>query len=100
MVTLPDVQDWDAHVFHLFPILCTQRNELQLHLKNNEVETLIHYPFPPHKQIAYNEWNNETLPVTEKIHTHELSLPISQVITDKEIEIVVKAINTFKITKT
>ncbi len=99
-VTLPIVQDWDAHVFHLFPILCTQRNELQQHLTNNGVETLIHYPIPPHKQIAYTEWNNETFPVTEKIHSQELSLPISQVITDKEVEIVVKAINTFKITKT
>ena len=99
-VTLPIVQDWDAHVFHLFPILCTQRNELQQHLTNNGLETLIHYPIPPHKQIAYTEWNNETFPVTEKIHSQELSLPISQVITDKEVEIVVKAINTFKITKT
>jgi len=94
-ITLPVVQDWDAHVFHLFPILCKQRDELQQHLKNNDVETLIHYPIPPHKQIAYIEWNNILLPVTEKIHAEELSLPISQVVTDDEIEIVVKAVNSF-----
>ena len=99
VVTLPDVQDWDAHVFHLFPVLCTQRDELQQHLKHYGVQTLIHYPIPPHRQIAYKEWNNKTFPVTEKIHAEELSLPISQVITDEELEIVVRAINSFNITK-
>ncbi|MDD4606382.1 MAG: DegT/DnrJ/EryC1/StrS family aminotransferase, partial [Dysgonamonadaceae bacterium] len=94
-ITLPVVQDLDAHVFHLFPILCKQRDKLQQHLKNNDVETLIHYPIPPHKQIAYIEWNNILLPVTEKIHAEELSLPISQVVTDDEIEIVVKGVNSF-----
>ena len=99
VVTLPDVQDWDAHVFHLFPVLCTQRDELQQHLKHHGVQTLIHYPIPPHRQIAYKEWSNKTFPVTEKIHAEELSLPISQVITDEELEIVVRAINSFNITK-
>jgi len=94
-ITLPVVQDWDAHVFHLFPILCKQRDELQQHLKNNDIETLIHYPIPPHKQIAYIEWNSILLPVTERIHAEELSLPISQIVTDDEIEIVVKAVNSF-----
>lgn len=99
VVMLPDVQDWDAHVFHLFPVLCTQRDKLQQHLKHYGVQTLIHYPIPPHRQIAYKEWNNKTFPVTEKIHAEELSLPISQVITDEELEIVVRAVNSFKITK-
>ena len=98
-MTLPDVQDWDAHVFHLFPVLCTQRDELQQHLKHYGVQALIHYPIPPHRQIAYKEWNNKTFPVTEKIHAEELSIPISQVITDEELEIVVRAINSFNIKK-
>lgn len=95
VVNLPDVQNWDAHVFHLFPVLCTQRNELQQHLKENGVETLIHYPIPPHKQIAYTEWNNTRLTVTEQIHAEELSLPISQVMTNEEVVIVVNAVNSF-----
>lgn len=94
-ISLPKVEDWDAHVFHLFPVMCKQRDELQQHLKNRGVETLIHYPIPPHKQKAYLEWNKMSFPITEKIHAQELSLPISQVITDKELEIVVEAANSF-----
>ncbi len=95
-IKLPEVQDWRAHVFHLFPVLCKQREQLQHHLKDKGIETLIHYPIAPHKQLAYKGWNNKTLPVTEKIHAEELSLPISQIITDAEVEEVVKAINSFK----
>ena len=98
-VKLPVVQDADAHVFHLFPVLCKQRDQLQLHLKENGVETLIHYPFPPHKQRAYVEWNNKVFVVTEQIHAEELSLPISQVITDEEVDKVVKVMNSFKLMK-
>lgn len=94
-ISLPNVNDWNAHVFHLFPVLCEQRDMLQKHLKENEIESLIHYPIPPHKQNAYKDWNNMSLPITEKIHAEELSLPISQVITDKEIERVAKAVNSF-----
>ena len=96
-IKLPSVKDWDANVFHLFPILCKQRKELQEHLKINEVETLIHYPIPPHKQKAYQEWNDLHLPLTEKIHAEELSLPISQVVTDEEVNRVVSAVNSFKV---
>ena len=96
-VTIPNVQKWDAHVFHLFPILCKQRVQLQQHLKDNEIESLIHYPIPPHKQRAYEDWNNMSFPITERIHAEELSLPISQVITDEEVEKVVKAVNSFNI---
>ena len=99
-ITLPVVKDWDAHVFHLFPVLCEQRNKLQQHLKDNGVETLIHYPIPPHKQKAYADWNKMSYPITEKIHAEELSLPISQVITNDELKIVVKAVNSFTTFKT
>lgn len=96
-VTLPLVKDWDAHVFHLFPILCKQRNELQQYLKEDGIETLIHYPIPPHKQKAYEDWGERSFPITEKIHAEELSLPISQVITDEEVKKVVEVINTFEV---
>ena len=99
-VKLPIVQDWDAHVFHLFPVLCQKRNELLQHLKDNSIETLIHYPIPPHKQKAYEDWNKMSFPITEKIHAEELSLPISQVITDEEVGIVVNAVNSFTNFKT
>lgn len=96
-ITLPVVKDWDAHVFHLFPILSNQRDILQQHLKDNDIESLIHYPIPPHKQMAYKDWNKKIFPITEKIHAEELSLPISQVITDNEIEKVTNAVNSFRV---
>lgn len=95
-IILPNIMDREAHVFHLFPVLCKQRDQLQHFLRDNGIEALIHYPIAPHKQLAYKGWNNKTLPVTEKIHAEELSLPISQIITDAEVEEVVKAINSFK----
>lgn len=95
-VKLPIVSDWDAHVFHLFPVLCEHRDLLQQHLKDSGIETLIHYPVPPHKQNAYKEWSNLVFPITEKIHVEELSLPISQVITDEEVNMVVNAVNSFQ----
>jgi dTDP-4-amino-4,6-dideoxygalactose transaminase len=60
------------------------------------VQTLIHYPIPPHKQECYKEWNNLSFPITEKIHKEELSLPISQVMTKEEIEIIVNLLNQWK----
>jgi dTDP-4-amino-4,6-dideoxygalactose transaminase len=59
------------------------------------VQTLIHYPIPPHRQKAFHKWNNEQYPVTEKIHREALSLPISQVLEESEIAIVVDLINSF-----
>ena len=68
--------------------------------KNNakilDIQTLIHYPTAPHKQLAYKEWNNLSFPVTEKIHRTIISLPISPVMTDNEIEKAVEVINEWK----
>ena len=83
-------------VFHIFPILCKQRNELQLYLKEKGIETLIHYPIPPHKQECYKEWNNLSLPITELIHQQELSIPCYQAMTNEEIEYITETINKFK----
>jgi dTDP-4-amino-4,6-dideoxygalactose transaminase len=95
-IKLPDIKDWDAHVFHLFPILTLRRNELQSYLYENGVQTLIHYPIPPHKQKCYEEWNHLSFPITEKIHREELSLPISPVLSEGEVIKVVDTINSWK----
>ncbi len=64
------------HVWHLFVIRTNQRDALQKYLLDHGVQTLIHYPIPPHKQQAYKEWNNLSFPLTELIHQQVLSLPI------------------------
>ena len=92
-IKLPVIPDWDANVFHLFPILCEKRDELQQYLTENGIQTLIHYPIPPHKQECYSDWNNISLPITERIHNEELSLPISQVMTQEEVMRVIDIIN-------
>ena len=75
---------------------CVERDRLQQYLAQRDIQTIIHYPIPPHKQECYKEWNELTLPITEKIHNEELSLPMSPVMTEKEIKEVVEAINYFK----
>jgi len=85
------------HIWHLFVIRHNRRDELQKYLIDNNVQTLIHYPIPPHKQKAYSDWNYLSFPLTEKIHREVLSLPISQVMPDNEIEAVVMQLNRFKI---
>lgn len=92
-IITPLVSDWDAHVFHLFTIRTQERNKLQKYLADNGIQTIIHYPIPPHKQECYKEWNNLSFPITEQIHNEELSLPMSPVMTKDEVETVVKVLN-------
>jgi len=90
----------ENNVYHLFPILCEKRDELQEYLKQNAIQTLIHYPIPPHHQECYAQesWNmpQMSLPITEQIHNQELSLPMGQCMTIEQVEYVVKTINEFK----
>ena len=95
-IVLPNIFDWNQHVFHIFPILCEQRDELQKYLTEKEIGTNIHYPIPPHKQECYKEWNNMSLPVTEKIHAQELSLPMSPTLHSEQIRYVIDTINEWK----
>lgn len=95
-ITLPD-PDGLSHVWHIFPIRCKKRDALQEYLLDNGIQTLIHYPVPPHKQTAYMEWNNISLPVTEQIHEQELSLPISPVMDIKDVQTITRKINDFNI---
>lgn len=96
LISYPCRMNKESNVFHIFPILCSRRDELQSYLTDNGVQTLIHYPIPPHKQECYREWNSTLLPLTEKIHNQELSLPISPVMTQAEFMDVVEIINKFK----
>jgi dTDP-4-amino-4,6-dideoxygalactose transaminase len=96
LITLPKVDDWSANVFHVFPVLCAARDCLQNYLSGHDIHTIIHYPIPPHKQECYKEMNSLSLPITEKIHAEELSLPISQVLTSEEQEYVVETLNGYK----
>jgi dTDP-4-amino-4,6-dideoxygalactose transaminase len=95
-IVLPNITDWNQHVFHLFPIRCKNRDNLQKYMMDNGVQTIIHYPIPPHKQKCYSEWNHLFLPITEQIHNEELSLPISPVISRIEVNMVIDFINAWK----
>ena len=95
-IILPHVSDWNSHVFHIFIIRCKQRDKLQSYLSEQGIQTLIHYPIPPHKQKAYKEWNSLSFPITEQIHNEVLSLPISPVMTNDDISKVIKTVNDFK----
>lgn len=95
LITLPDTLPYESNAFHLFPILCEKRDELQKYLEENGVGTVIHYPIPPHKQECYKEWNNMLLPITEYIADHELSLPIGPTIDLDDVNKVVNLLNAF-----
>ncbi len=96
LVILPYTYDELAHVWHVFVIRATDRNRLQKYLLDNGIQTLIHYPIAPHKQLAYQEWNHLHLPITEQIHNEVLSLPISPVMSQKEVETIVEVINAYQ----
>ncbi len=84
-------------VWHIFPVFCEQRDALQQFLRSNGVETLIHYPIPPHKQRCYAKWNDLSLPVTERLSAQELSLPCNEAMTNQEVLSVVEVLNAFTV---
>ena len=94
-ITLPTQLPEAQNVYHLFPILCDRRDELQQYLTKNNIQTLIHYPIPPHKQKCYAEWNTLSFPITEYIADHELSLPIGPVLLENEAFEVISVIKSF-----
>ena len=94
-VTLPVRLPHDQNVYHIFPVFCQQRDRLQEYLLQKGVQTLIHYPIPPHQQACYKQWNSVSLPVTERIHHEELSLPMSPAMTEQDAQAVVCALNHF-----
>ena len=95
LLTLPSVDDWKQHVFHIFPVFSSCRDRLQAFLAAEGIQAQIHYPIPPHKQEAFTEYSSLSLPVTERIHREELSLPMSPLMTDEEVDTVIAALNRF-----
>ncbi|ASK32796.1 aminotransferase [Chryseobacterium sp. T16E-39] len=83
------------HVWHVFVIRTENRDELQTYLTEKGIHTIIHYPIPPHHQEAYKEMNMLSFPISEKIHREVLSLPISSVLRDEEIDTIIKALNEY-----
>ncbi|MBO7370836.1 MAG: DegT/DnrJ/EryC1/StrS family aminotransferase [Campylobacter sp.] len=84
-----------SHVWHIFAVRAKNRDELQKYLVKHEIQTLIHYPIPPHKQTAYKEWNKQSYPISEQIHAEILSLPMSGVLEKEQIQKVVEVLNSW-----
>ena len=95
-IILPNLPtDSKEHVWHLFVVRTEKRERLQNYLQEKGIQTLIHYPIPPHKQKAYKYYNHLNFPITEKIHEEVLSLPISPVMEEIEVETIIAALNNF-----
>jgi dTDP-4-amino-4,6-dideoxygalactose transaminase len=92
---LPQIANEETHVWHLFVVRTKNRECFQKYLSNNNIQTLIHYPIPPHKQTAYKEWNQLSFPITDRIHNEIISLPISPVMTDTEVLTVTQIVNEY-----
>ncbi len=100
-ITNPDIilpeypENENEHVWHVFVIRTHRRDELQAYLTEKGIQTIIHYPIPPHRQEAYKEWNDQSFPISEKIHEEVLSLPISSVLDEEEVQTIIKTVNEF-----
>ena len=94
-ITLPFWNLSENHVFHLFVIRTENREELQQYLLENGIQTMIHYPIPPHQQKAFESWNKLSFPITEKIHKEVLSMPISPILTVDEVDFIVSILNQY-----
>jgi dTDP-4-amino-4,6-dideoxygalactose transaminase len=94
-ITLPFWDGTDNHVFHLFVVRTQNRTQFQEFLKQNNIETLIHYPVPPHQQKALSKWSSLSFPITERIHQEVLSLPLSPVMTEEEVSYLITILNQY-----
>ena len=95
-IKLPLIDSTD-NIFHIYPVLCAQRDEFQKYLADNGIHTMIHYPIAPHQQTCYSdiEWYGKSYPITEKIHREELSLPLNQALKQEEIDYIIDVVNKF-----
>lgn len=101
LLTMPTEEYLHDNVFHIFPVLCKQRDDLQKYLADKGIQTVIHYPIPPHKQRCYASSDALVipaagLPITEQIHREELSLPCNPVLTDDEVDYIISTLNDFR----
>ncbi|WP_288318134.1 DegT/DnrJ/EryC1/StrS family aminotransferase [Xylanibacter caecicola] len=95
LLNVPGREYMENNVFHIFPVMCKERDRLQKYLSEHGVQTVIHYPIPPHKQECYRQLGHLDLPVTERIHREELSIPCNQVLTEEEVGEVTNLLNKF-----
>jgi dTDP-4-amino-4,6-dideoxygalactose transaminase len=95
LIHLPIIETSNISVWHLFVVRTADRNHLQKYLIDNQIQTVIHYPIPPHHQLAYKELSNSTYPISEKIHNEVISIPISPVMTDEEVKYVIEVLNRY-----
>lgn len=95
-IQLPEPGVAGEHVWHLFVVRCKDRQGLQDHLKKTGVQTLVHYPIPPHQQVAYESVFKGQWPITESIHQEVLSLPLSPAMPSSDVQAVIDAVNSFK----
>ena len=93
---VPGREYMENNVFHIFPVMCKERDRLQKYLSEHGIQTVIHYPIPPHKQECYRQLEHLDLPITEKIHREELSIPCNQVLTEDEVMKITDVLNGFK----
>ena len=96
LISLPQTYSENSHVWHLFVVRVKDRARFQNYLNDNGIQTIIHYPIPPHKQECYKELNHLSFKITEQIHSEIISIPISPVMSDSQIQKVVEAINSYK----
>lgn len=96
LIILPQTYEEEAAVWHVFVVRTRERDRFQQYLANKGVQTIIHYPTPPHKQEAYAEWNDRSYPISEEIHRTIISLPISPVMTGAEIKEIVRIVNEYR----
>lgn len=97
VVILPQIFDWQSHVFHIFPIRCYYRDELATFLADNNIQTMTHYPKPPYQQPCYKDEIFGSYIISEQLHREELSLPISPVLQNDELIEIVDKVNKFQI---
>tara|TARA_B100000427_G_C15451326_1_gene569729 strand:+ start:136 stop:1236 length:1101 start_codon:yes stop_codon:yes gene_type:complete len=94
-IKLPPLFNKGSHVWHLFTVLVNERDNFIDYLNKHEIQTVIHYPIPPHKQKAYSEYNHLHFPITEKIHNQTVSLPMDPTLSNNEIEYIIETINKY-----
>jgi dTDP-4-amino-4,6-dideoxygalactose transaminase len=94
-IVLPCEKNYGKHAWHLFVVLINQRDQLQKFLLKQGIETVIHYPYPAHRQKAYDEWKNLKFPISESISEHILSLPLNTAMNEKEIQQISEIIHIF-----
>lgn len=96
MLINPQAVDEDAHVWHIYAVRTPERDAFREYMLKNGIETLVHYPTPPHKQPAYSEWQDMDLPITEKIHREVVSLPLHPALEKWEQEKIVETANAWR----